>query len=814
MVAGYISTPTQMDVNANIVKVVPYYYSVALLDDTGKVYLAGGVDSRAISPELIVSNAKDIRADFDNSYNAWIESEEENIMIYGIRKNNMDIKAKYIKSVSGEIHNNRHNYYIQDGIVYAKDNCSRSQNAYGQLGTGVFSEYSADYLPMLNVKNAEKVFDFGDNLFVQTSDGAFYATGRGDNYGLANADTNHSSIPVKVYFGLSENQEPPVLQDFNCVEQEDGTITVSDKSLILDYSEVLVKGKQFGGITLTDTNGDVLAIQKELDLDKMILTPRAALKTGSVYTLTIPADALTSKFLITNEPTVLEFTYVGATLDEGDAEERPIIHETITDADKMNQRHKWSRNEVLKLWETYKEEGRYTTFSGNVILNRIHTEALTKWMRFYAGNADNYEFIGWSGNYWGTDHKEIIDKQIVDYDDYQNLKDIREGEILTNSPADTFPYVVNAYLQVDGEQTEVVGNDLVNFVVEFNRDMDVNEKLQVAFGSSYPYGDYVVEGEYVTPSRWEGTLQLTTLIEGGTQYLSIRNGKTADGALHFYEDLGRFFFKIDTAFAQSMSMQADVKEEGIHLYWQQDDFDTLAGYNVYRATKEDGFYSKLNRTVIPANTKEWFDDGVEPGQRYYYNFTVVKSDMTESEPSGKIVVTAMDTMAPNIYHTPVYQAFTGSNLVISAVIVDNVAVNKAVLYYRVKGTETWKSLNMNANNDKYSAVIPASAIVEDGLQYYIEADDGGLRTYKGSAAEPFEVVVQAAVSDNALGDVDGNGVIELKDAMMVLLAVNDRLNLTEEEFIRADLDKNGELSAKEALRILQYVNGKITSILP
>ncbi len=59
--------------------------------------------------------------------------------------------------------------------------------------------------------------------------------------------------------------------------------------------------------------------------------------------------------------------------------------------------------------------------------------------------------------------------------------------------------------------------------------------------------------------------------------------------------------------------------------------------------------------------------------------------------------------------------------------------------------------------------------------------------------------MQAAVSDNALGDVDGNGVIELKDAMMVLLAVNDRLNLTEEEFRRADLDKNGELSAKKPL---------------
>ena len=65
----------------------------------------------------------------------------------------------------------------------------------------------------------------------------------------------------------------------------------------------------------------------------------------------------------------------------------------------------------------------------------------------------------------------------------------------------------------------------------------------------------------------------------------------------------------------------------------------------------------------------------------------------------------------------------------------------------------------------------------------------------------------------SMGDVDGNGVIELKDAMMLLMAVNDRLNLTEEEFARADLNGNGELSASEALRILQYINGTITSVL-
>ena len=52
-----------------------------------------------------------------------------------------------------------------------------------------------------------------------------------------------------------------------------------------------------------------------------------------------------------------------------------------------------------------------------------------------------------------------------------------------------------------------------------------------------------------------------------------------------------------------------------------------------------------------------------------------------------------------------------------------------------------------------------------------------------------------------------------KDALMLLQAANDKLNLTEEQFMRADINKDGILSAAEAMRILQYVSGKIGSIL-
>lgn len=67
---------------------------------------------------------------------------------------------------------------------------------------------------------------------------------------------------------------------------------------------------------------------------------------------------------------------------------------------------------------------------------------------------------------------------------------------------------------------------------------------------------------------------------------------------------------------------------------------------------------------------------------------------------------------------------------------------------------------------------------------------------------------------NSLGDVDGDGTITTKDALMLLQAANDLLNLTEEQFLRADIDGDGELSAAEALRILQYVSGKVSTITP
>lgn len=453
------------------------------------------------------------------------------------------------------------------------------------------------------------------------------------------------------------------------------------------------------------------------------------------------------------------------------------------------------------------------SFVDNAILNNINDFDVTHWLRVQASdNADYIKDI--SGNYWGTTDIEMIERQIVDFDDYSYLGDIDIGDYLTTPPEDTFPFVTDSYLlNSDGERVRTVGNETVTFVVEFNRDMDTSMPLRVRFGAAEPYGEYEVEGSFVNARRWEGTYTLKTTIENGNQVINIENGRAADDHwLILCESAGRFQFEIDTTAAQAMIMQANPTETGIQLTWQQDDYDTLMGYNVYRSDSEDGFYQRLNDYVLPVGEEQFFDDTVEPGKQYFYNFTVVQTDLSESTPSGKISVWSLDTMAPDIYHSPVRTAYTGSNLVVSATITDNLRITEAKVWYRAVGGE-WKSVTMTAFNSRYSAIIPAEDISLEGLEYYIAAFDGLNYTYEGSADTPFSVTVKQAVDKNSLGDVDGDGTITTKDALMLLQAANDLLNLSEEQFLRADINGDKVLSAAEALRILQYVSGKVTTII-
>ncbi len=378
-----------------------------------------------------------------------------------------------------------------------------------------------------------------------------------------------------------------------------------------------------------------------------------------------------------------------------------------------------------------------------------------------------------------------------------------------------WPYIKNIELSnEDGEAIRTVGSGKATVKVTFNRPMNTSKDFTLYYGSVAPYTDYAIHGDFADDGMsWTGEFQVKAMIEGGRNFFSAGDGCAADDSFKtLVNNAPSFAFDIDTTQAMSMNLQGVSTADGIALTWVQDDYDTLMGYNVYRSTQKDGNYVKLNTSVIPTGENTFLDENAEPGQTYWYTFTVVLSDMSESQPAGKISCTAKDTLAPHAYHTPVNQGYLNNNLVISCTANDNVAVSEVKLYYRTVGETAWKTLVMSKQNDRFSATIFGSELSLDGLEYYITVSDGVSIIQKGSADNPYTVIIKDASSIAMLGDVDGDGVITTKDAVMMVQTISKDLILTDDQFKRADLNKDGVLSSKEALRILQYIDGNVKTL--
>ena len=423
------------------------------------------------------------------------------------------------------------------------------------------------------------------------------------------------------------------------------------------------------------------------------------------------------------------------------------------------------------------------------------------------------DFSKVSNNYFSPKYQQFASQIIQGYYDANG----RVNVDVYGSCSDIsklWPHVVSVELfDKNGEPINTVGVEEIKVRVTFNRPMDKDAGTFLTFGTIEPYGDYRIDGEYISDTVWEGTYTLKAQIENGQNYLKVNNAwaaedqtKTVFGEYQLHE------FTIDTTAAMAMNLIANPKPEGIELTWAQDDYDTLMGYNIYRSESKDGNFVKINPSILLDTDSTFIDTNAEPGKTYWYTFTVVLSDFTESNPAGKVQATAVDTIAPNIYHTPVNQGYLNNNLIISCTASDNIAIETLTLYYRAVDATEWKALTMSKHSDKFSAKIYGNELTLAGIEYYIVASDGRNTINKGSAEAPYTVIIKDASAISRKGDVDGDGVVTTKDALMLMQCLNDDIILKDDEFQRADLNGDGSLSSAEALRILQYINGKINTL--
>lgn len=403
-------------------------------------------------------------------------------------------------------------------------------------------------------------------------------------------------------------------------------------------------------------------------------------------------------------------------------------------------------------------------------------------------------------NYFGSDGNPIID--VADYANHDDSV--------------IWPYIndISIFDESGNKVSTVTTGATYKVKMTLSTALDMNTDVSLFYGSREPYSDYKITGGFTSPTTWEGEFSVKAYIESGYQWFRAEGGASAaDSFKTLVNNAAMFSFKIDNTSAQSMTLQGTALNNGVELRWVQDDYDTLMGYNIYRSDAKDGNYVKLNPYVIPSNENTFIDDNAEPGKTYWYTFTVVLSDMSESSPAGKISCTTKDTIAPSAYHTPVNQGYLNNNLVISCIASDNIGVKEVKLYYRTVGETAWKTLTMSKQNDRYSTTVFGNELSLLGLEYYITVSDGVSILSKGTETEPYTVVIKDASAIATIGDVDGDGVITTKDALMIIQAVNGDLIMTDDQFKRADLNKDGILSSMEALRILQYINGNVLTLV-
>ena len=80
-----------------------------------------------------------------------------------------------------------------------------------------------------------------------------------------------------------------------------------------------------------------------------------------------------------------------------------------------------------------------------------------------------------------------------------------------------------------------------------------------------------------------------------------------------------------------------------------------------------------------------------------------------------------------------------------------------------------------------------------------------------SAASIMTTFMSVPVSAAAIGDVDGSGKVNARDAVMILQSTANKVTLTDEQKLAADVDASGTVTARDAVMILKYMAGTITS---
>ena len=106
---------------------------------------------------------------------------------------------------------------------------------------------------------------------------------------------------------------------------------------------------------------------------------------------------------------------------------------------------------------------------------------------------------------------------------------------------------------------------------------------------------------------------------------------------------------------------------------------------------------------------------------------------------------------PEVTHTPITASPSGQKVIVTATVTDDSQVVAVNMFYRVVGQEEFIEVQMVITEGVYRADIPAQAVTDAGVEYYIEARDEGHYTFMPAEDETYLVTVDAGVQKPVYG---------------------------------------------------------------
>jgi hypothetical protein len=714
----YRDSPQKISNLANVSKISTQGTQTLMLTLSGELYSIGGNGANYSRAILLDSNVIDIPDAYHDS-----RYQKNDGYYYKHPSSSSASLQKSFSSTERVIYQPEGNYYISlnnEGKVTIGNSVLDTPITFSKIG---ILYYTSMYLISTN----GDLYMFGANTAGQ----------------LANFNNTPSLVPTKINFGIVVNEGGLLLDTQNVTNNLTGVSITTE--FVFDFNTAIKAGNNLPAITLKDSNGNFVSVTASIKLDKLFIKVDELLIYGESYTLTLPNHLVVDYFNNVYNGQTLQFTI----------EEAPSSVAGFED----NGRFYWAIPDLYESLADFVEAGGQlgpaSSFANNAILNNIQDPRTDNWARFtaqdlgFGSTISNYYL---TYNYWGTNSQFLIEKHFLDFDDFQQLGNIVGAPFISMWDQDAitsiYPFVSDFYFMVEGadglERSDTVSLLGGEMHVIFSRPMDTTILPNVYFGPDFPYTDYKIEGSWLTSNHWIGNVRITLLTGDGYQYMRIRDAVAADDSwLVAGDDTKRLQFEIITTGTESMTLQATSAEGRVILDWMQDEFtpELMAGYNVYRSASVDGTFARINNSIITDTTYEDFT--VSPGIVYYYKFTIVQTDFSESDFSNIAAANAFDNILPVLSHNVISTIRTGQDNTIVAFASDNIAVQKVTFSYRLKDQTSFTTFDMirDGNTTKYTYLLKSSAITTSTFEYYITAYDGLSTVSSGTANSPHQVTV-------------------------------------------------------------------------